>query len=144
MEHFAGVTMDIIGSRYRNNQLLLVQHLMDSDLLSSSPPICHGNMALYPGDPWRWRCTRRDCGKNCSVVTPGCFVHGHLRFYNVFKAAYLWSNDHPSKVIQKEAELDKKTVASLLSEWRALLPQQTGYCSRRGLGSDASLRLDRG
>ena len=39
--------------------------------------------------------------------------------------------------------MGKKTVASLLSEWRALLPQQTGYCYHRGLGSDASLRLDR-
>ena len=123
MEHFLGLTLDEIGSRYKANHLLLVEHLMAAGLLSDTAPECHGKMRLHAGDPWRWRCQKRDCGKNCSVVTPDCFLYGRRRFYNVFKAAYLWCNEEPSKVIQKQAELDKKTVASLLSDWRALLSQ---------------------
>ena len=123
LEHFRGLTLDLIGCRYRDNQMLLVEHLMAAGLLASDVPECHGKMGLYQGDPWRWRCSKRDCGKNISVVTEDCFLYGHRRFYNVFKAAYLWCNEHCSKVIQKEACLDKKTVASLLKGWRSLLSQ---------------------
>ena len=123
MEHFRGLTLDVIGARSMNNQLLLVEHLMEAGLLLATPPECHGKMSLKPGDPWRWRCLNRDCQKTISVVDPQCFLYGRRCFYKVFKCAYLWCNEHPSKVIQKEAGLDKKTVASLLADWRSLLSQ---------------------
>ena len=51
MEHFVGLTMDEIGSGYKANGLLLVEHLMAAGLLSGAAPECHGKMCLYAADP---------------------------------------------------------------------------------------------
>ena len=51
MEHFLGLTLDEIGSRYKTNNLLLVEHLLVAGLLSDAAPECHGKMRLHASDP---------------------------------------------------------------------------------------------
>ena len=100
MDNVLGLTMDVIGyfKRYSKNQLLLVRHLMEAGLLPTSKTECHGPMALHSSNPWKWRCSKRDCSKHVAVV---------------FKCAYLWCQELSSKVIQKEARLSDQTVAIL-------------------------------
>ena len=58
MEHFLGLTLDEIGSRYKTNNLLLVEHLMAAGLLSDAAPECQ-EMAM-PKKGLRKELLRRD------------------------------------------------------------------------------------
>ena len=128
MDHFKGLNLDLNGSRYRENELLLVHHLMEAGLLRGpphhDPPVCqeHGNaLMLYPCQPWKWSCGTRKCSYKLSVITPECFLNGKSKFYSVFKALYLWANGHSLKVIVKESGLEHDTVTKLTVEWRSVI-----------------------
>ena len=103
MEQFAGITLDEIGARYKNDHIRLIRDLMAAGLLCFIPPVCHGEMVIQPSRPWCWRCLNRDCQITTPVVTPGCFLFGRRKFYSVFKAAYLWVKEYSPNDIKREA-----------------------------------------
>jgi len=119
MEKFRNLTLDEIGARYKNNQILLVQHLMEAGLIQKIPPECHGVMVLDKSKPWLWRCPTR-CGKRKSVVTENCFLNKCRKFYDVFKALYMWVLGFPPRFIVRESGLSQNTVTALNNDWREI------------------------
>ena len=93
MQHFAGLTAFKIGQRYGNDEMLLVTHLMETGLLDSAAPSCHGIMVLQPSRPWHWRCSERACSKTRSVLDSDSLLSGNYKNLQVFLAAYLWATE---------------------------------------------------
>ena len=125
MERFYGLTLEQITLRYRENEFLLMQHLMDIGLVDSTAPACHGDMELCEHEAWFWRCTNSRCQRKKSVVTPGTFLFRRRKFYSVFKAVYIWVSEFPAKQIGKEAGLNKDTIRKLLRDCQQVLEQGT-------------------
>jgi len=122
MEHFEGLTLDEIGYRYKHNQYLLCQHLMEAGLLKNEAQCekCKTRMVHDTANPWKWRCPTK-CNNRQSVITEHCFLNSTRKYYNVFVAMYMWLMEYPMKIIIRESELSRQNISELEFHWREIL-----------------------
>ena len=116
MEAFKDVSMAELGRRYKGNELALVNDLMAARLLQSGAPQCHGKMAIYPSDPWMWRCCDRRCNLK-KAVADGSFFENYRKRFEILEAVLMWGHGDSPQQIRAETGFSKTTVAKLLKHY---------------------------
>ena len=127
MEGFSDVSLAELGRRYKGNELALVNDLMTAKLLKSVAPHCHGKMAIFPSDPWMWRCCDRTCNRK-KAIADGSFFENYRNRFEILEAIMMWGHGYSPLQIRAETGLSKTTMAKLLKHCREVL-QRNGMCT---------------